>query len=397
MDAFFASVEQQVNPNLRNKPIAVTGSGKRTVITCPSYEARGCGVKTGMTIVEAKRLCPPILFVPGCNQRYVDTCTGLVELYKQYTPLVEVYSVDEVFLDVTGTCHVYGSPADMAANIKSKIKGTYGITASVGIAPNKLVAKIASDMQKPDGLVVIKGCQEARGMLKDLPVGEVTGIGPRIESRLEDMGIRTCGELGEAPVPDLKEEFGVIGERLHFMALGIDRSPVITADQQAPAKSVGHSMTLDRNVGDLGRLKSYILKLSEMVGRRLRRAGCKGRTASLTIRYSDFTTISKRKTVKKHISDGIDICNLSVSILRSFRLEDEVRMIGVSMSNLVECNQLPLFSEDRKRRDISHALDRINDRLGEFSVFRGALLESNSKPDTISPAWRPDGIKRIDY
>ncbi len=252
-------------------------------------------------------------------------------------------------------------------------------------------------MQKPDGLVVIENHQEARDMLENLPVGEVTGIGSRIESRLKEMGIRTCGELGRAPVQELKGEFGVIGERLHFMALGMDQGPVIPADRQPPAKSVGHSMTLDKDVGSPELIKAYILQLSEMVGRRLRRAGCKGRTVSLTLRYADFSTISKRKTVKRYISDGIDICNISVSILRSFRLQSEVRMLGVSISNLAESNQAPLFYEDRKKRDLIDAIDRINDRFGEFSVFRGSLLKSNSYPDTISPAWRPEGIKRIDY
>ncbi len=397
MDAFFASVEQQVNPGLRRKPIAVTGSGKRTVITCPSYEAREYGVKTGMSVGEARRLCPSLIFVPGCSQRYVDTCTNLAQLYSQYSPLVEVYSVDEVFIDVTGTTHLFGRPADIAGEIKEKIRDTYGITASVGIAPNKLVAKIAGDMKKPDGLVVVESHQEVKNMFEDLPVGKVTGIGSRIEKRLGNMGIKTCGELGRAPVGVLKDEFGVVGERLHFMGLGIDHRPVVPMGQQPAAKSVGHSMTLDRNVGDAGALKSHILKLSEMVGRRLRRAGCRGRTVKLKLRYADFSSIAKRKTLKRYINDGLDISRVASSILRSWRLRDEVRMVGVSISNLVETNQIPLFSEDKKKRDVIHALDTINDKFGEFSVFRGVLMKSQPSSDTISPAWRPEGVKRIDY
>jgi DNA polymerase-4 len=397
MNAFFASVEQQVNPRLRGKPVAVTGGQKRAIITTASYEARAYGVKTGMTRGEAKRLCPGIILVPANNQRYVDTSTRLVDLYKQYTPLVEVYSVDEVFMDVTHTARLFNGAVSMVAEIKRQIKDTFGLTCSVGIAPNKLLAKLASDMQKPDGLVVIRDYQEARVILEDLPVGDLVGIGRRIEKRLGEMGIKRCGELARSPVRFLRDRFGVIGERLHFMALGIDESPVIPLGQEPDARSVGHSMTLDRDINGLEALERYVLLLSEMVGRRMRRGHYLGRTVTLTMRYSDFFTFSRMKTIREYMNDGLEICQLVVFLLKSFRLKQAVRMVGVSVSNLAKTEQLPLFRKDQKKRDLIHALDSINDKYGEFTVARGALIKPNTGHGVISPAWRPSGVRRVEY
>ncbi|MBI2559782.1 MAG: DNA polymerase IV [Planctomycetes bacterium] len=397
MNAFFASVEQQVNPMLRGKPIAVVGSGKRTVVTTASYEARAYGVKTGMTMGEAKRFCPGIIFVQANNQRYVDTCTRLVELYKQYTPLVEVHSVDEAFLDVTNTAHLFSGPVNIASEIKHQIKETLGLTCSIGIAPNKLLAKLASDMQKPDGLVVIRNYEEAGTILEDLPVGDLVGIGKRMEKYLGEMGINSCEELARARIKILKDRFGVVGERLHFMALGIDDSPVIPLEQEPDAKSVGHSMTLERDINDLETIERYILLLSEMVGRRLRSGHYLGRTVALTLRYSDFFTFSRRKTIKEYLNDGLEICQLAGSILRSFRLKQAVRLVGVSVSNLAKIEQLPLFNEGQRKKKLVHAVDSINDKYGEFTVERGTLIEPTTGHGVISPAWRPCGVKRVEY
>lgn len=393
MDAFFASVEQQVNPKLRGKPIAVTGSQKRTIINCPSYEARAYGVKTGMTRGEAKRLCPGIIFIQANNQRYIDTCTRLVDLYKQYTPLVEIYSIDEAFLDVTGSAHLFDGSVEMAMKIKSQIQDTFGLTCSIGIAPNKLLAKLASDMQKPDGLVVIHDHKEARAVLEHLPVGDMPGIGAQLEGHLGEMGIKTCGELARASVMTLKDRFGVVGERLHLMAQGLDDSPVIPLGQEPNAKSVGHSMTLEKDIYDIETLERYILQLSEMVARRLRQNHYLGRTVALIIRYSDFFTFSKRKTIKEYLNDGLEIYHLAMSILRSFRLRQAVRLVGVSVSNLVKMEQLSLLKEDQRKRDLIQAVDSINDRYGEFTVARAKLLKPVTGPQVISPAWRPSGAK----
>jgi len=396
MNAFFASVEQQVNPTLRGKPIAVIGSNERTVVTTSSYEARAYGVKTGMTKYEAMRLCPHIILVAGDTSRYTDTCHQLVEIYRQYTPIVEVYSIDEAFLDVTGSIPLFGNVEVIARSIKRDIRRTLGrLTCSIGIAPNKLLAKLGSDMKKPDGLVIIQQGDIGR-LLEHLPVQELCGIGPRLERHLADVGIKTCGELGRASIHVLKNRFGVIGERLKLMAQGIDNSPVIPLEQEADAKSVGHSMTLNRDESDMETLERHVLQLSEMVGRRLRRGGYAGRTIALTLRYPDFNTFTKRSTVGTYMNNSIDIYVAAREILNAIRLQQPVRLIGVSVCNLTKNTvQIPLFGTDRIKQAATHTMDTINDRYGDFCITWGTLIERYHHKGVISPAWRPDGVKCV--
>lgn len=396
MNAFFASVEQQINPALRGKPIVVIGSNERTVVTTSSYEARAYGVKTGMTKYEAKRLCPHIILVAGDTGRYTDTCRRLVEIFRQYTPIVEVYSIDEAFLDITGSIPLFDSAKIIAKNIKGDIHKRFGrLTCSIGIAPNKLLAKLGSDMKKPDGLVVIQQ-EDVSKLLENLPVKELCGIGPQIETHLSTMGIRTCGQLGRASIHVLRNRFGVIGERLKLMAQGIDDSPVIPLGQEPNAKSVGHSMTLDRDVSDMETLERHILQLSEMVGRRMRRGGYTGRTVALTLRYSDFTTFTKRTTVGMHTNNSIDIYIFAKEILNTIRLQQPIRLVGVSVSNLTKnISQMPLLISDRNKKAATRAMDEINDRYGDFCITWGTLIERYHHKGVISPAWRPSGVKCV--
>lgn len=221
MNAFFAAVEQQSDPALRDKPVAVIGSGARTIITTCSYEARAFGVKTGMTVYEAKRLCPTLIMVVGNNRKYTDTSTGIINIFRDYTPLVEVFSIDEAFLDVSGCLKIFGSAIRISMLIKACIYQKYGLTCSVGIAPNKLLAKLASDMQKPDGLTIIAP-DKISETLEELPIEELCGIGSKTQQKLNMLGITTCGQLGRFPVKTLKKRFGIIGERLQRMGLGLD-------------------------------------------------------------------------------------------------------------------------------------------------------------------------------
>ena len=219
MDAFFASVEQQVNPKLRGKPIAVIGSGGRTVITTRSYEARAFGVKTGMNTYEAKKLCPDLILVVGDNEKYAHTCSELSIVYRKYTPDIEIYSIDEAFLDITTTQHLFGGPEAIGFAIKKEVKDQFGINCTVGIAPNILMAKLASDIAKPDGLKWIKP-EDNETLLEDLPVKDLWGIGSATAEKLEQLGIRTCGELGKAPASLLRNKFGITGETLKHMGQG---------------------------------------------------------------------------------------------------------------------------------------------------------------------------------
>ena len=220
MDAFFASVEQQANPKLRGKPIAVIGSGNRIVVTTRSYEARKYGVKTGMNVYEAKKLCPHIILVVGDSEKYTHTCKELAKIYNKYTPDIGIYSIDEAFLDVTTTHHLFGGPESIGLEIKREVKDQFGINCTVGIAPNILVAKLASDIAKPDGLRWIKP-ENIEPLLKELPVKELWGIGSATAENLERLGIKTCGELGRTPASLLRDKFGIIGETLKLMGQGI--------------------------------------------------------------------------------------------------------------------------------------------------------------------------------
>ncbi len=398
MNAFFASVEQQCNPALRGKPIAVIGSAKRTVITTSSYEARAYGVKTGMNVWEARQKCPHIIFVIGNNRKYTWTSSQIVKMMQEYTPLLEVFSIDEAFLDVSGSVRLFGGAQRIAYLLKAQIRHRFGITCSIGIAPNKLLAKLASEMEKPDGLTTIRP-EDAPSVLERTPAKDLCGIGPKTARQLALYGIKTCGDLGRFPVDILRKRFGIIGERLSLMGRGIDDSPVTPVEEADEVKSVGHSMTLERDISDRGEILKFLLQLSEMVGRRARRYNVRGKTVTLSIRYADFDTwTGRQETLPDHINGSGDIYTAAAAILDTLVLTQPVRLLGVRLSNLCYTSgQLPLFEEERKRVLLAEAMDRVNDRYGDFSVTFGSLLdEENKGSHVISPAWRPDGIRRVD-
>jgi DNA polymerase-4 len=394
MDAFFASVEQQSNPKLRGKPIAVLGSGGRTVITTRSYEARKYGVKTGMNIYEAKKVCPHIIFVIGNNEKYTHTCKELQKIYLQFTPDIEVYSIDEAFLDITTTHHLFGGPEALGNSIKTQIKKQFGITCTGGIAPNILIAKLASDIAKPDGLKWIKP-EQVESVLEDLPVKELWGIGSGLTAKLEALGIRTCGELGRASASLLRNKFGIIGEHLKAMGMGLCNRPLIV--QEEDPKSIGHSMTFPKDLSDRKEIEAEILKLSELVGTRARRYGFIGRKASLTVRYPDFETFTKQTTLYDYTNHTHEIYKNASSILNSIRLKDRVRLLGVCLSSLIkDCNQMLLFEDKRREKALLQAMDAVNDKYGDFKLIWATYLKQLEPPRVISPAWKPSGIRNID-
>lgn len=401
MNAFFASVEQQCDPGLRGRPIAVVGSAKRTVVTTASYEARAFGVKTGMNKVEARRACPSLIFVTGNNRKYIDASGRILEILKSFSPVVEAYSIDEAFVDITGCTSPFGSPHALAMAVKARIRAGLGagLTSSIGISPNKLLSKLASDMKKPDGLVII-GEEDVAGLLEDLPVGDLWGIGPKLTEHLRRMGVATCGQLGRHPASVLRERFGITGERLKLMGQGIYSSEVVPMGQEDEAKSVGHSMTLPGDVADKPAIRRHILKLSEMVGARAREHGLSGRKVSLTVRYPDFYTFSRQKTLTARTSDTRAIYTAALSILDAVRLRTSVRLLGVSISDLAKGTlQMPLFEEDRRREKLLGAMDEVNRSFGAGRVTWATLLDRDPLEDAtgvISPAWRPTGVKRVD-
>ncbi|MBV5327542.1 MAG: DNA polymerase IV [Chlorobium sp.] len=398
LNAFFASVEQQANPDLQGKAIAVVGGGGRTVITTSSYEARAKGVKTGMAKWEALRACPELIIVVGDNRKYTYTSSRIMAMMHDYTPLVEVFSIDEAWLDVTHSLSIFGTPERIAYLLKARILESFGLRCSIGIAPNKLLAKLASDMKKPDGLTVIKP-EDVTRVLEGLPIQELCGVGKKMQRHLNMMSIYTCGELGRCDVARLTRKFGILGGVYKNMGMGRDDSHVVPMEESDEVKSVGHSMTLRRDVSDRADILKYLLQLSEMVGRRARRYEVSGKTIHLHIRFADFYSgVGKQTTISSYINLSEDIYKTAVSILDTLELPQPIRQLGVRLTNLkYAAEQLSLFREVQKKSDAIKAMDSINDRFGEFRVTFGSLLATEQKGShVISPAWRPDGIRNVD-
>jgi len=373
MDAFFISVEQRDNSSLRGKPAAVCGSLSRSVVTSATYEARPFGIRAGMSTQEAKRRCPQLILVKGNHSKYTKTSARIFSILKNYSPLVEVASIDEAYLDVTQSQLLFQSPSQMAQSVKERIQKNEQLTCSIGVAPNKLLAKLGSQLKKPDGLTVIQK-EEIEGVLKDLPVGKLYGIGPKLEEALNSMGIFTCGQLGRYPVSVLSKRFGAIGERLHEMGLGLDDNPVIPFDEEEDAKSISHSVTLEEDTSNSDFLRKVMLQLSERVSKRMREEGSYGRRITLTVRYSDFYTFSKQKTLSQWVNSGNEIFLHAVEIFESISHPKPIRLLGVGVSLLKkEWCQLGLFERRDKKDKLLKAMDQVNERFGDWTLTWAGL------------------------
>jgi DNA polymerase IV len=370
MDAYFASVEQKCNPLLRGQPIIVTGDG-RTVVTTASYEARKYGVKTAMTVPEARRLCPKVIIVRGNQAKYIDTTLRIHKILIEFTDRIESYSIDEFFLDLSD----FEDYLSVTRAMKNRIKNEIGITCSIGIAPNKLLAKLASDMHKPDGLTIIKP-SEVAGILAKLPIEKLCGIGGKTTVYLNGLGVKTAQDLGRMPLSALKDHFGICAQQMKNMGQGIDTAPVKMCWEIEPAKSIGHSYTLPIDTFDLQIVNSYLLMQCEKVSTRLRKANLMGRTVSLVLRFSDFSTFVKQKSIELYIKMADDIFNVAGAILKGFcPFPKAVRMVGVSISNLSpDYGQAALFETIRKKDKLADVVMGLNDKYGEFTVKPASLL-----------------------
>lgn len=384
MNSYFATVEQQANPRLRGKPIAVLGShAKRTIIVAASIEAKKYGVKTGTRVEDAPKLCPEIIFVHGEPKKYSFVTKKFIEIFEDYTDKVEIFSIDECFLDITATQHIYGGAEKIAHDIKERISLEIGsnITCSVGIASNKFLAKTGSDLKKPDGLVIINDKNKDE-ILLSLPLVEFCGIGKRITQRLGALGINTTKQLRDYPNVLLNKEFGITtGEKLKRMAYGIDRTPVISWHDRSDAKSYSHSRTLNKNVVDREELKKHILMLSEKIASRMRKDDCMGCEVGLWLRFGDFGAINERHKGSEWLNDGLKIYNLAENILAKISLRAPVRAIGVSVSQIQPSRNLPrsFLSEDAMNSKILAAMDEVNNRFGETVVTRARLAGTKIK------------------
>ncbi|MCL4426559.1 MAG: DNA polymerase IV [Firmicutes bacterium] len=388
MNAFFAAVEQVTNPAYRGRPLIVGGDpDRRGVVSTASYEARRFGIKAGMSLWEARRLCPNGIFVQGNPARYLDISLRLLNLYQSFTPLVEPFSIDEAFLDVTGSAHLFGGSEAMAREIKRRMRQQFDLTASIGLAPNKLLAKMASDLQKPDGLVILRR-EDVPRRLWTLPVGELYGVGEKMGRHLVDLGLTTIGALAQAPVQLLRHYFGVVGETLHQMANGLDDSPV---DPYAGllVKSMGHELTLPADTDDREVIGRTLLQLSDQVGRRLRRDGYQGRKVTVKIRQSDFVTITRDQTMDEYTDLEEVIYETAHGLfVKNWPGWPKIRLLGVSVSGLVNARRLQQLSfwDDRDRLSrVTRAVDAIRDKYGEGAVLKARLLV----PARLGKAARP--------
>jgi DNA polymerase-4 len=377
MDAFYASVEQHDNPALQGRPVIVGGDPeKRGVVSAASYEARTYGVHSAMPSSQARRLCPQGVFLPVRMHRYREVSGQIFQLLREYTPLVEPLSLDESFLDVTGSEKLFGPAPQIAKEVKRRIRETTGLTASAGIAPNKFLAKIASDYRKPDGLVEVKP-EEVQGFLRELPISKLWGVGKATEEVLKGMGILKVGQLALFPAEKIERKLGKFGLELMALARGEDDRPV---SPESEAKSVSQEETFTPDLENLEQMKRALLDQAEQVGWELRKEKLKGSTVTVKVRYPDFTLVTRSLTLPFPTDQGIEIYQTAMKLLpRTEALQRRARLLGVGISNFIhrdDPEQYLLFGSRREKTERSvQAMDRIWERFGPEAIKRASLLD----------------------
>lgn len=372
MDAFFASVEQRDNPELKGKPVVVGGSGSRGVVATCSYEARRFGIHSAMPAVEAKRRCPQAVFLPCNHRHYTQVSRQIRKIMDEFSPLVEPLSLDEAFLDVSGMEWLYPQPLDIARQVKARISQEVGLTASAGVAPNKFLAKVASDLKKPDGLVLVRH-DEIRDFLSPLPVSRLWGVGAVSAKILNDHGITTVGQLAATELTRLEAWLGNAAADLKQLAIGQDNRAVIP--ERAP-KSVGNEETYERDIYDPEEVRTHLLKLAVHVAWRLRLLGLTGRTITVKIRSASFKTITRSRTLTEPTClDDVLFANV-LELSHKVVFQEGIRLLGLSVSGLsTGQSQCSLFGgDDAKQLAVAMAVDKLRARFGEDIVSRGRLL-----------------------
>ncbi len=374
MDAFFASVEQLDNPELKGKCVLVGKDSSRGVVAAASYEARKFGVHSAMPVFQAKKLCPQAIFVTPRKGRYAEVSRRIMSLLFEFSPLVEVVSIDEAYVDVSGCDRLFGSPGRTAKLIKTRVFESTGLTCSVGIAPNKFLAKIASDMNKPDGQYAIAP-EEVPAFISRLPIGKVPGVGRETRRILTGLSIEFLGDVRKYSESLLVDRFGKFGRRLFSLAGGIDPSKVTP---HTPVKSISSEKTLARDVGDKRLLAEYLKRQAEEVGRQLRRKNLRARTVTLKMKDSGFRQVTRRITLSSPTQSSETIYRSAAGLLDAHRLEKSLRLIGVGAAGLVS-GQVPVQQDlfdgpghtNASWEKIDRTLDKITTRYGAGSIRKG--------------------------
>ncbi|MBI3864074.1 MAG: DNA polymerase IV [Planctomycetia bacterium] len=376
MDAFYASVEERERPELVGKPLIVGGTPQgRGVVAAASYAVRKFGVHSAMPTSTALRLCPHAILLPPRMGFYAEVSEQIRAILERYTPLVEPLSLDEAFLDVTGSRLLFGTAVEIGRRIKREILEGVRLVASVGAAPNKFLAKIASDLKKPDGFVVVDP-DRVHEFLDPLPVGRLWGVGRATGQALEQLGIRTIGDVRAMPLETLQQHFGKSGEHLWQLAHGLDDRPVVP-DREA--KSISHETTFAVDLDDRDALRAWLMELTEQVGRRLRRHDLRGRTVQLKVRFADFHTITRPKTLQEPTNITGEIWRTAAELLESCLAPrpQRIRLLGVGLAGFDGPRrvQQSLFvdEERQKQSQLDRAADLIRDRFGSSALHRGSV------------------------
>jgi len=391
LDAFFAAVEQRDRPELRGRPVIVGGGGpnQRGVVSAASYEARRFGVHSAMPLQRAGRLCPNAVFLPVDGAKYQSVSREVMAILRRFTPLVEPISIDEAFLDVTGSAALFGDGPTVAARIKAAVRDEVGLTISVGVATTKLVAKIASDLRKPDGLVVVPPGDEA-AFLAPLPIARLWGVGEQTAAALREYGVRTIGDLAALPADLLVRRFGKHGAALAERARGIDADRVVGLGD--PAKSIGHEHTFDVDTSDRETLERTLLAMADGVAGRLRSSGLRAATVTVKIRDSTFRTITRQRSLPEPTDLTEPIYRAVLDLARRELRGQRIRLLGVTASHFGESDQLALFAaDDPRRRRVVEAADAVRRRFGERAMTRARLIGSRlPTPFERDPGTAPE-------
>jgi len=391
MDAFFASIEQQQRPELRGKPIGITNGLTGTCFITCSYEARAYGIKTGMRLKEARYLCPQVEQVPARAELYAKVSTEIMAALQAVTPDIEVFSVDEAFLDITHCQSIYKNPMHAGELAKKVIQEIGGLTCSVGVSGDKTTAKYAAKTVKPNGLLVVPPWQ-SREYLQNVPVTELSGIAGGIGEFLNDRKVYVCGDMVKLPIGELARRYGNLGRRIWYMAQGLDPEPL--SKTVAAPKSIGHGKIMPPNTKKIRILKIYLHHMSEKVAVRLRKHALEARCFFIGFRTSDKWLAGKFQ-VEQPTNDGQKIKMVANKVFSQWAGEG-VFQVQLTAIDLSPCgSQLSFFDvEDEQRQCLNQTMDKINERFGEFAIAPGTLLERSDMPNVISPSWKPTGHRR---